>query len=261
MPRFAANLSLLYAEFPVVERFERAARAGFTAAEFLFPYDEDIDGMRAALTTSGLTLLQINSPLGSRPTDRGIANDPRRQAEYREGIARALEIAVLFGAGALHCLSGVAVADVPADAQWATLVENTAWAAEQAAAAGISAQVEPLNTFDTPGYLLPTAGAALALMDATGHPNLRLQYDLYHSQRMEGNHTDALTRLLPRIGHIQVSETPGRRELGDGEVDFAYIFRLLDRLGYAGWVGLEYFPSVPTDASLDWLRDSGFWIA
>lgn len=260
MPRFAANISLLYAEYPVVERFEHAAAAGFRAVEFLFPYAEDVAGMRAALNRTGLTFLQINTPPGDMAAgDRGLAHDPRRKDEYRAGIERALEIATHLGATRMHCMSGVALADLPYETQWGTLVENTAWAAERAAAAGIVAQVEPLNTFDTPGYLLPTVGRALTLMDEAGHPNLALQYDLYHSQRMEGNHTDALTEYLRRIGHVQVSEIPGRRELGEGEVSFPYIFRLLDRLGYAGWVGLEYFPSVPTEQSLEWLRASGFW--
>lgn len=260
MPRFAANISLLYAEYPVVERFEHAAAAGFQAVEFLFPYAEDIDGMRAALQCTGLTFLQINTPPGNLAAgERGLATDPRRRAEYRDGIQQALEIATTLGAGRLHCMSGVISPDLSYEEQWSCLVENTAWAAEQAAAAGIVAQIEPLNTFDTPGYSIPTVAKALELMDAAGHPNLALQYDLYHSQRMEGNHTDALTALMPRIGHIQISETPGRREPGDGELNFSYIFRLIDRLGYSGWVGLEYYPSVPTEESLAWLRASGFW--
>jgi len=143
--------------------------------------------------------------------------------------------------------------------QWGTLVENMVWVAERAATVGITPMIEPLNTFDTPGYMLSTTTTAIRLMDAAGQPNLRLQYDLYHTQRMEGNHTDNLTRLLPRIANIQVSETPGRRALGDGELNLPYIFRLLDRLGYAGWVGVGYLTEPPTDDSLAWLRTSGFW--
>jgi len=260
MPRFAANLSLLYAEYSVVERFERAAAAGFRAVEYLFPYEDDIAGMRGALEREGLKMLQINSPAGDLAAgDRGMAHDPRRRAEFRDGIERALDIVTTLEATRLHCLSGVALEDLPAETQWTTLVENVAWAAERAAVGGVRVHIEPLNTFDTPGYLLPTTAAAMRLIDAAGHPNLALQYDLYHTQRMEGNHTDAFTRLLPRIGHVQISEVPGRREPGEGEVDFPYIFHLLDRLGYADWVALEYFPSGATDASLAWLRGSGFW--
>lgn len=260
MPRFSVNVSLLYTEYPVLERFERAAASGFRAVEFLFPYAEDIAAMRAALDRAGVALLQINSPPGAGATGRnGIANDPRRRDEYRAGMLRALEIANRLGAVQMHCMSGVALPDIDPDVQWGTLVENTAWTAEQAAAAGIVPMIEPLNTFDTPGYLVPTTAAAIRLMDAAGQANLRLQYDLYHTQRMEGNHTDTLTRLLPRIANIQVSETPGRRALGDGELNLPYIFRLLDRLGYSGWVGVGYLTDGPTDASFAWLRASGFW--
>lgn len=260
MPRFSVNVSLLFTEYPVIERFERAAACGFRAVEFLFPYDEDIAAMRAALDAAGVRLLQINSPSGDRAAGRsGIANDPRRQTEYRESMLRALEIANRLGAVQMHCMSGVALADVDPDVQWGTLVENTAWTAEQADATGIVPMIEPLNTFDTPGYLVPTTATAIALMDAAAHPALRLQFDLYHTQRMEGNQTDTLSRLLPRIANVQVSETPGRRALGDGELNLPYFFRLLDRLGYAGWVGVGYLTERPTEETFAWLQQSEFW--
>lgn len=259
MPRFSANISLMYTEFPAVERFEHAAASGFRAVEFLYPQDDDLAGMRAALDRTGLTLLQINAPRGDGGGERVGANDPRRRDEYRSAMDRSFEMAAYLGAAQMHCTSGATLPDVDFDVQWGTFVENMAWVAERAAAHGITPMIEPLNTFDNPGYMVPTTTIATRLMDAAGQPNLRMQYDLYHTQRMEGNHTDNLTNLLPRIANIQVSETPGRRALGDGELNLPYIFRLLDRLGYAGWVGVGYLTDPPTDDSLAWLRASGFW--
>jgi hydroxypyruvate isomerase len=259
MPRFSANISLMYTEFPVLERFEQAAASGFRAVEFLYPQDDDLAGMRAALDHTGLTLLQINAPRGRGNGERTGANDPRQREEYRSQMERAFEMAAYLGASQMHCTSGATLPDLAFDVQWETLVENMVWVAERAATFGITPMIEPLNTFDNPGYMVPTTATAIRLMDAAGQPNLRLQYDLYHTQRMEGNHTDNLTRLLPRIANIQVSETPGRRALGDGELNLPHFFRLLDRLGYAGWVGVGYLTDSPTDDSLSWLRASGFW--
>ena len=201
----------MYTEFPVVERFERAAASGFRAVEFLYPHDDDLVDMRAALDRTGLTFLQINAPRGRGNGERAGVNDPRQRDEYRGDMDRAFEMAAYLGASQMHCTSGVTLPDVAFDVQWGTLVENMAWVAEQATTVGITPMIEPLNTFDTPGYMVSTTTTAIRLMDAAGQPNLRLQYDLYHTQRMEGNHTDNLTRLLPRIANIQVSETPGRR--------------------------------------------------
>jgi len=259
MPRFSANISLMYTEFPVVERFERAAESGFRAVEFLYPQDNDLEGMRAALDQTGLTLLQINAPRGRGNGERVGANDPRQRDAYRSDMDRSFEMAAYLGASQMHCTSGAALLDVDLETQWGTLVENMVWVAERAASLGITPMIEPLNTFDNPNYMVPTTATAVRLIDATGQPNLRLQYDLYHTQRMEGNHNDNLTNLLPRIANVQVSETPGRRALGDGELNLPYFFRLLDRLGYAGWVGVGYLTDPPTDDSLAWLRQSGFW--
>jgi hydroxypyruvate isomerase len=259
MPRFSANISLMYTEYPVAERFEQAAASGFRAVEFLYPQDDDRAAMRAALDRTGLTLLQINAPRARGNDGRVGANDPRRRDEYRTDMDRSFEMAAFLGAAQMHCTSGATLPDVDVDVQWGTLVENMVWVAERAATFGITPMIEPLNTYDNPGYMVPTTKIAMQLVEAAGQPNLRLQYDLYHSQRMEGNHTDNLTNLLPHIANIQVSETPGRRALGDGELNLPYFFRLLDRLGYAGWVGVGYLTDPPTDDSLAWLRASGFW--
>ena len=258
MPRFAANLSMLFTEYPFVERFDRAAAAGFRAVEFLFPYDEDVAAIRAALTRNGLEQVLFNLPPGDFAAgERGIANNPDRQSAFRDGVARALEIATMLECRQLNCLSGLMLPDVPLDTQWATLTENLRYAAEQAAAAEVRQLVEPLNTFDNPGFMLSTTDRAVELLDAVGHPNLAIQYDVYHAQRMEGNLTATIAAQIARIGHIQIADSPARHEPGTGEINFPFVFAAIDAAGYDGWVSLEYRPRDGTEASLDWLRELG----
>jgi|SRR5579884_312751 len=260
MPRFAANLSMLFTEYPFLARFDRAAAAGFTAVEFLFPYDEDVPAIRAALTRNGLQQVLFNLPARDfAGGERGIANDPRRVAEFRAGVARALEIAATLACPRLNCLVGLTLPDVPLDAQWATVEENLAYAAEQAARAGVRQVVEPLNTFDTPGFLLTTPGQGFALIERIGHPNLTLQYDLYHAQRMVGNLTATIRDRLPRIGHVQIADSPARHQPGTGEINYPFVLAALDEAGYEGWTSLEYKPLGGTEASLAWLREWDYW--
>jgi hydroxypyruvate isomerase len=260
MPRFAANLSMLLTEYPVVERFDRAAALGFEGVEFLFPYDEDIAAIRHALTRNGLELINFNLPPGDwAKGERGIANDPRRTAEFREGVARALEIAATLGAPRLNCLSGLTLADVPIEDQWRALRDNLAFAAEQAQSAGVRQLVEPINAFDIPGFFLNTPSRGFALLDDVGHPNLRLEYDVYHAQRTEGNLTATLRARIDRIGHIQIADSPARHQPGTGEINYPFVFQAIDETGYDGWVALEYRPSGRTEDSLGWLRDWGYW--
>jgi hydroxypyruvate isomerase len=260
VPRFAANLSVLFTEYPFVERFDRAAAAGFEAVEFLFPYAEDIAAVRAALTRNGLEQVLFNLPPGDFAAgERGIANNPDRQAEFRDGVARALEIAATLDCGRLNCLSGLTLPGVPLHTQWATLADNLRYAAEQAEVAGVRQVVEPLNTFDTPGFILPTTDRALELLDVVGHPNLVIQYDVYHAQRMEGNLTSTIAAQIARFGHVQIADSPARHEPGTGEINFPFVFAALDAAGYDGWVSLEYRPRAGTEASLGWLREYGYW--
>src|SRR5688572_631631 len=176
MPRFAANLSMLFTEYPFLERFDRAAAAGFDAVEFLFPYDEDVPAIRAALRRTGLVQVLFNLPAGDFAAgDRGLANDPNRVDEFRVGVARALEIAAELHCPRLNCLSGLRRPDVPAELQESTLADNLAYAAEQALPANVLLQIEPLNQFDAPGFMLGTSDAAVAMLDRVGHPNLTLQ--------------------------------------------------------------------------------------
>jgi hydroxypyruvate isomerase len=259
MPRFAANLSMLFTEYPFPERFDRAAAAGFAAVEFLFPYGEDVPGIRDALTRNGLEQVLFNLPAGDFAAgDRGMANDPARVEEFRDGVAMALEIASLLGCTRLNCLSGIRRADLPIEAQLGALAENLAYAAEQAQTAGVRQLVEPLNRFDAPGFMLGTTGDVVAMLDRVGHPNLFLQFDVYHCQRVEGNLVETFRLHQPRVGHVQIADSPARHEPGTGEINYPFVFAALDEAGYDGWVSLEYRPKTGTEASLGWLTEWGY---
>lgn len=260
MPRFAANLSMLFTEHPVVERFERAAAAGFKAVEFLFPYNEDIAGIRAALDRTGIEQILFNLPVGDFAAgDRGMANNPAKRSEFADGVDRAIEIAGTLGVGRVNCLVGKSVPGVSHDVQWGTLKENLALAAERMQGAGIMQVVEPLNPFDAPGYFLPTPSLGFKLVEEVAHPNLFLEYDVYHAQRTEGNLTATIRREIAKIGHVQVADSPARNEPGSGEINYPFVFKALDDAGYTGWVGLEYKPSGPTETTFGWLREWGYW--
>lgn len=254
MPRFAANLTMLFTEVPLLERFDRAAAAGFQAVEFLFPYDEDVSAIAEALQRNNLQLVLFNLPAGDfAGGDRGIANRPREMQQFRDGVAQALEIAKVLKPANLNCLVGLRAEGVHETEQMRALEENLRYAAEQAQQAGIVQLFEPLNTFDSPGYLIGTPSAGFDLLKRVNHPNLKVQYDLYHAQRMEGNLTATLRDRMADIGHIQIADSPGRNEPGTGEINYDYIFGILDEIGYDGWVSLEYKPSGKTEDSLGWL--------
>ena len=260
MPKFAANLTMLFTEHPFIERFDRAAAAGFDAVEFLFPYAEDVPAIREALTRNGLTQVLFNLPAGDFAAgERGFANDPERIGEFRDGVSRALEIAAMLDCERLNCLVGLTLPDVPLDVQWATTAENLAYAAEQAGQTSIRQLIEPLNRVDTPGFLIGTTEEGLRLIDQSGQPNLMLQYDVYHAQRVEGNLTATLREQLARIGHVQVADSPARNQPGTGEINYPFVLNALDEMGYDGWVSLEYKPLGKTEDTLGWLRDWGYW--
>lgn len=259
MPRFAANLSMLFCELPLAERFAAAARAGFTAVEVQFPYELPAAQIAGLLREHGLQLVLFNLPAGDWATgERGIACHPDRGDEFRAGVAQAIAYATALGCPQLNCLAGIVPAGVPEAEARATFVANLRHAAAELKRAGLKLLVEPINTFDIPGFFVSRSDAALALLDeacALGADNLFLQYDIYHAQRMEGELGGTLARHLPRIGHIQIADNPGRHEPGSGEINFRWLFRHLDALGYAGWVGCEYKPATTTEAGLGWLRD------
>ncbi len=254
MPRFAANLSYLFTERPFLERFAAAQAAGFAAVEFHFPYECDRAALAEVVLTSGLDVVLFNLPPGDWAAgDRGIACHPRRIAEFQDGVGQGIEYARAIGCGRINCLAGLAPADVAPEKARETLVENLRFAAAVTARAGIELELEPLNTRDTPGFFVPTSRAALALIEDVGSDNLRLQYDLYHAQVMEGDLARTLQERLPQIGHIQLADNPGRGEPGTGEINFPFLFKHLDRIGYAGWIGCEYRPSGRTEDSFGWL--------
>ena len=260
MPKFAANLSMLFTEHPFLERFERAKAAGFEAVEFLFPYEYEIAAIAGELRRNELEQVLFNLPAGNFATgDRGMANDPTRTEEFRAGVEEALKIANELRCGRLNCLAGLWLSDVPEATQTETLVENLRFAADAARSAGVLQVVEPLNAFDAPGYFLPTPEAGFAIVERTDHPNLLLQYDVYHSQRMSGNLAATITAHIAQIGHVQIADSPARNEPGTGEINYPFVLRTLDDAGYDGWVSLEYRPRDTTESSLAWLTDMGFW--
>lgn len=262
MPKFAANLSMLFMEHPFIERFTRAKTVGFQAVEFLFPYEFDIEAIARELRRNTLEQVLFNLPAGDFAAgDRGLANDPARIEEFRSGVHEALRIAKVLNCGRLNCLAGMRLDGVPEETQAATLVENLRYAADAAAAAGVRQVVEPLNVFDAPGYFLPTPESGFALVERAAHPNLSLQYDIYHSQRMSGNLAATIAARIGQIGHVQIADSPARNEPGTGEINFPFVLQALDDAGYDGWVSLEYRPQTTTESSLTWLTEMGYWPA
>jgi hydroxypyruvate isomerase len=258
VPSFAANLSFLWTELPFLERFAAAHDAGFSRVEYMFPYEYPAGEIRARLEHAGLQQALFNLPAGDWAAgDRGIASDPARVDEFRAGVERAVEYARELGVGQLNCLAGLRLDGVDPGRQRATLVDNVRHAARRLGDEGRRLLVEPVNTFDVPGYLAPTTADVLGVLDEVGEPGVLLQFDAYHVQRMEGDPTRRLAMLLDRVGHVQIADHPGRHQPGTGEIDFPALFALLDRAGYAGCVGLEYVPTPTTAESLGWLSEPG----
>lgn len=254
MPRFAANLSMLFTEVPFVARFGRAARAGFEAVECQFPYEATPEQIRAELDAHQLRMVLHNLPAGDWAAgERGIACHPNRVGEFRAGVGQAIRYATVLGVSQLNCLAGVAPSGVSADQARQTLVENLRFAATALQEAGITLLIEPINTYDIPGFLVSTTAQALALIDEVGADNVLVEYDLYHMQRMQGELIATLQGQLGRIGHVQIADNPGRHEPGTGEINYAFVFAELDRMGYTGWVGCEYKPFSTTEAGLGWI--------
>lgn len=255
MPRFAANLSLLFTELPFLDRFAAASAAGFSAVEFMFPYAFDAAEIRARLDATGLELVLFNIAPGDWDAgERGIAILPDRADEFRASIDQALSYARQLRCTRLHCLAGIIPDGADPPALRSRYIENLRHAASACAPDGVTLLIEPINTRDMPGYFLHHTAAAAAIIAEVGAPNLKLQYDAYHMHIMEGRLTETIAALLPLIGHVQIADAPGRHEPGTGEIDFPGLFAQLDRIGYAGWVGCEYRPAGNTQAGLDWLR-------
>jgi hydroxypyruvate isomerase len=259
MPKFAANLTMLFTEVPFLDRFARARQAGFEFVEYLFPYPYEATELRRRLDEHGLSQVLFNLPSGDWAAgDRGIGASPGRETEFRAGVPKAIEYAKALGVPRLNCLAGKRVAGHSDEEHWQTLVQNARFAATELAKHGLELLVEPINHFDIPGFFLSRTGDALRLLDEIGQPNVRVQYDIYHAQREEGELAVTIEKNLARIGHIQIADNPGRHQPGTGEINFPFLFRRLDELNYPGCVGLEYIPTPDTAGSLAWLRDYGF---
>ncbi len=255
MPKFSANLSMLFTEAPLLERFERAARAGFTAVELQFPYELPVERIGEALARSRLKLVLHNLPAGDWAAgERGIACHQDRIEEFRRGVETALAYALELGVPQLNCLAGIRAQGVSEAEARRTLISNLRHAAGRLEAHGLNLLLEPVNTRDIPGFFVSGTRQALDLIDEAGAGNLFLQYDAYHMQRMEGELAGTLSANLGRIGHIQIADNPGRHEPGTGEINYPYLFAHLDRIGYRGWVGCEYLPADGTEAGLGWLE-------
>lgn len=253
MPKFAANLTMLFNEVDFMDRFDAAARAGFRGVEYLFPYAYDKHQLADKLQSLGLTQVLHNLPAGDWGAgDRGNACQPARVGEFQDGVGRAIEYATALGCKQVNCLAGIAPAQAKPDELRRTFVENLRFAAGKLKAAGIKLLIEPINTYDIPGFYLTRSAQALEIMDEVGSDNLFLQYDVYHMQRMEGELAANLKKHLARIRHIQIADNPGRNEPGTGEINYSFLFKHIDQIGYDGWIGCEYKPASTTIAGLGW---------
>jgi hydroxypyruvate isomerase len=255
MPKFDANLSMLFTEVPFLNRFAAAAEAGFRGVEYLFPYAFEKDDIAERLHKHGLTQVLFNLPAGDwEAGERGIACHPDRVSEFQDGVGKAIDYAKALGCAQVNCLAGIAPAGVEPQVAHRTLAENLKFAASKLKDAGIILLAEPVNTYDIPGFFLNRSAQAVALFDEVGSPNLKLQYDIYHMQRMEGELAATIERLLPRIAHIQLADNPGRNEPGTGEISYPFLLNFIDRLGYDGWIGCEYKPRHGTKEGLGWMH-------
>lgn len=255
MPKFAANLTMLYNEVDFLDRFQAAAASGFKGVEYLFPYAYPKEQLVDRLQANGLVQVLHNLPAGNwAGGERGIAVLPERVGEFQDGVGTAIEYAQALGCTQVNCLAGITPAGVDPDKIRETLVANLKFAAEKLGAAGIKLLVEAINVYDIPGFYVRNTQQTLDLIDATGSSNIYVQYDIYHMQRMEGELAATIQRYLPRIAHLQLADNPGRNEPGTGEINYPFLFDFIDGLGYTGWIGCEYKPRTVTTAGLEWMR-------
>ena len=255
MPRFAANLTMMFGEVDFLDRFGAAAEAGFKAVEFLFPYGYEKERLAALLAEHGLNMALHNLPGGDWDSgERGIACLPDRVGEFQDGVGRAIEYAKALDCNQLNCLAGMAPPGVPDQKVHDTFVSNLAFGAARLEEAGIRLLIEPINTIDIPGFFLTHTQQGRAIIDEVGSSNLFLQYDIYHMQIMEGDLARTMDANLDVIRHLQLADNPGRNEPGTGEINYPYLFQFIDGTGYDGWIGCEYRPRSTTKAGLGWLE-------
>ncbi|TGN61678.1 hydroxypyruvate isomerase family protein [Paracoccus liaowanqingii] len=253
MTRIAANLSMLFTDAPFLDRFDRAGAAGFQAVEFLFPYDHPIETVKAALDRNGLSLTLINAPAGDWAAgERGFAARPAKRAEFEASVAKAVDYAAGLGCPRIHVMSGIVADEPDRDACEAVWSDNMRLAADMAGRAGLAVSVEPLNTRDVPGYFLAHQDPTLALIAALDRRNVLLQFDVYHTQIMDGDIIRRIERLRGAYGHVQIAGVPDRHEPDSGELAYPQIFAAFDRAGFDGWLGCEYNPRAGTEEGLGW---------
>lgn len=254
MPKFAANLSMLFNEADFLDRFAAAAAAGFKGVEYLFPYAFPAEEIASRLKDNGLEQVLFNLPAGDWDAgDRGIGCLPDMVDAFREGVDKAIQYAGILGCKQVNCLAGIAPTGASAEQLRETFVGNLRYAADKLKTAGIRLLIEPINVFDIPGFYLTGTHQALDIIAEVGSDNLFLQYDIYHMQRMEGELAATIERNLAKIAHIQLADNPGRHEPGTGEINYPFLFKHLGAIGYQGWIGCEYKPAETTVAGLGWL--------
>ncbi len=253
MPKFAANLSMLFTEHDFLDRFSAAASAGFRGVEYLFPYDYPAADVSRTLRNAGLEQVLFNLPSGDWAAgERGIACLPDRVDEFKTGVAKAISYANALGCKRVNCLAGKVPVGVAREDAHGTFVTNLRFAAAELERAGIALVAEAINTYDIPAFFLARSDQAFAIVEEVGSKNLTLQYDIYHMQRMEGELAATMRANLARIGHVQLADNPGRHEPGTGEINYPFLFDFLDAIGYTGWIGCEYVPSNGTVDGLGW---------
>lgn len=256
MFNFAANLTMLFQELPFIERFEAAKTAGFNYVEYLFPYAYEAEALKAELDKHSLKQVLFNLPPGDWDAgERGIACHPDRIQEFRDGVDQAIGYAKVLEVKQINCLAGLQPKTVSEELAWQTLLDNVGYAADKLAAQGITLMLEPINSrVDMPGFFIDTLDKALKVIEALGRDNLKVQFDLYHMQIMQGDLIRSLAQHLDHIGHIQFADNPGRHQPGSGEINFENVFKALKKSNYQGWASAEYLPSHNTEQSLAWLR-------
>jgi hydroxypyruvate isomerase len=255
VPKFNANLTMLFNEFEFLDRFRAARDAGFQSVEYLFPYAHRKEDLAEQLETNGLTQVLHNLPAGNWAAgERGIACHPDRVGEFQDGVGTAIDYAQALGCTRLNCLVGITPVGIDVARVHDTVIRNLQFAASALKRAGIALLIEACNTRDIPGFFLNRSQQAIELIDAVGSDNLFFQYDIYHMQIMEGNLAPTIERLLHRIRHLQLADNPGRHEPGTGEINYPFLFGFLDRLGYTGWIGCEYKPAGTTLQGLGWIK-------
>jgi hydroxypyruvate isomerase len=260
MPRFAANLTMMYAEHAFLDRFAAAARDGFTAVEYLFPYEYPAATLATLLKEHGLRQVLFNAPSGDwKAGERGIAALPGREQEFRDGFWRAIEYALVLQCPRIHAMAGIAPPRVDRAHLLGVYTANLAWAAESARASGVDLLIEPIAQRNIPGFFLNRQDEAHAFVAEIGAPNLKILMDLFHCQVEEGDLTVKMRKYLAdpmqtRVGHIQIAGVPERHEPDTGEVNYGYLFDVIDGLGYEGWIGCEYIPAAGTSEGLGWFK-------